>query len=83
MGGRQPESIFTDQDQAMANAIKAVFSKSRHRLCSWHISKNAQQNLPGLYGNPDFHQRFNKCLNGCLTEMEFESTWNGMIEKHN
>ena len=22
-------------------------------------------------------------LNGCLTKMEFESTWNGMIEKHN
>ena len=67
----------------MANAIKVVFSKSCHRLCSWHISKNAQQNLLGLYGNPNFHQRFNKCLNGCLTEMEFESTWNGMIEKHN
>ena len=74
MRGRQPKSIFADQDQAMANAIKAIFSKSHHRLCSWHISKNAQQNLPGLYGNPDFHQRFNKCLNVCLTEMEFEST---------
>ena len=55
MGSRQPESIFTDQDQTMVTAIKAVFSKSCHRLCSWHIRKNAQQNLPGLYGNSDFH----------------------------
>ena len=30
MGGKQPISIFTDQDQAMANAIKEVFLKSRH-----------------------------------------------------
>ncbi|KAK9999104.1 hypothetical protein SO802_018707 [Lithocarpus litseifolius] len=83
MGGQQPKSIFTNQDHAMANSIKVVFSKSRHRLCSWHIGKNVQQNLLGLYGNPNFHQRFNKCLNECLTEMEFESTWNNMIEKHN
>ena len=30
MGGRQPKSIFTNQDQAMANAIKVVFPESRH-----------------------------------------------------
>ena len=28
MGGKQPISIFTDQDQAMTNAIKEVFPKS-------------------------------------------------------
>ena len=30
MGGKQPISIFTDQDQAIANEIKKVFPKSRH-----------------------------------------------------
>ncbi|KAL4603110.1 hypothetical protein ACB092_10G102300 [Castanea dentata] len=84
MGGRQPKSIFTDQDQAMANAINMVFSESRHRLCLWHISKNAQKNLVGIYGVPDFNQRFNHCLyGGCLNETEFESTWSKMIEMHN
>ena len=38
MGGKRSISIFTDQDQAMANAIKEVFAKSQHRLCLWHIS---------------------------------------------
>ena len=84
MGGRQPKSIFTDQDQAMANAINMVFNESRHRLCLWHISKNAQKNLVGIYGVPDFNQRFNHCLyGGCSNEMEFESTWSKMIEMHN
>ncbi|KAL4609988.1 hypothetical protein ACB092_08G020100 [Castanea dentata] len=69
MGGRQPKSIFTDQDQAMANAINMVFSESRHRPCLWHIN---------------FNQRFNHCLyGGCSNEMEFESTWSKMIEMHN
>ena len=83
MGGQQPKSIFTDQDQTMANAIKLVFPESRHRLCLWHISKNARQHLVGLYNNPDFYSRFDKCLNGCINEMEFESTWKDMIEKYN
>ena len=30
MGGRQPKSLFIDQDQAMANAINMVFIESRH-----------------------------------------------------
>jgi transposase-like protein len=51
IGGRQPKSIFSDQDQAMANAVKVVFPRSRHRLCLWHISKNARQHLAGLYSS--------------------------------
>ena len=84
MGVRQPKSIFTNQDQVMANAINMVFSESRCRLCLWHISKNAQKNLVGIYGVPDFNQIFNHCLyGGCSNEMKFESTWSKMIEKYN
>ena len=35
---KQPISIYTNQDQAMANVIKEVFPKSQHQLCLWHIS---------------------------------------------
>ena len=83
MGGQQPKSIFTDKVQAMANAIKVVFPESRHRLCLWHINKDARQHLAGLYSSQHFCARFNKCLNGCMTVMEFELTWREMIEKHN
>ena len=63
MGGKQLISIFTDQDQAIANEIKKVFPKSRHRLCLWHISQKKKK-LVGLYSNHDFHESFNKCLYG-------------------
>ena len=33
MGNKQPKIIFTDQDAAMSNAIKSVFTESSHRLC--------------------------------------------------
>ena len=84
MGARQPKFIFIDQDQAMANAINIVFTESRHRLCLWHINKNVQKNLVGIYGILDFNQRLNHCLyGGCSNEMEFDSTWSEMIEMHN
>ena len=68
----------------MANAINIVFTESRHRLCLWHINKNVQKNLVGIYGILDFNQRLNHCLyGGCSNEMEFDSTWSEMIEMHN
>jgi len=34
---KQPVLILTDQDASMKQAIPAVFDKSIHRLCMWHI----------------------------------------------
>ncbi|KAK0586038.1 hypothetical protein LWI29_038488 [Acer saccharum] len=39
-----------DKDKAMENAIKIVLKETRHRLCTWHIAKNATQHLASLYG---------------------------------
>lgn len=35
--GSEPKVVVTDQDAAMKRAIKDVLSRSRHRLCMWHI----------------------------------------------
>lgn len=35
----QPNLVLTDQDPSMKQAIAIVFTKSRHRLCMWHIMK--------------------------------------------
>ena len=35
MGNQKPKTIFTDQYQAMKNAIRVV--DTFHRLCLWHI----------------------------------------------
>ena len=71
MGNKKPKTIFTDQCQAMKNAIRVVLPNTCHRQCLWHISKNATENLPRHYGNPEFKSRFNKILYNCETEIEF------------
>ncbi len=54
MGGKTSKTIITNQDQAMANAIKKVFPNTCHHLCLWHIAKNAPSHLGSLNSNPKF-----------------------------
>ncbi|XP_037440187.1 protein FAR1-RELATED SEQUENCE 5-like isoform X1 [Triticum dicoccoides] len=42
---KQPRTIYTDQDTAMGNAIKDVFTEARHGLCTFHIMQNAIKHL--------------------------------------
>ncbi|GJW02674.1 regulation of nuclear pre-mRNA domain-containing protein 1B [Tanacetum coccineum] len=42
---KEPTMIVTDQDGAMKRAIEAVFTKSKHRLCMWHI----MQKIPSKF----------------------------------
>ncbi|TXG60642.1 hypothetical protein EZV62_015215 [Acer yangbiense] len=37
-------SIVTDGDRAMGKAISLVMPSAVHRLCSWHLERNAQTN---------------------------------------
>ncbi|KAK4589794.1 hypothetical protein RGQ29_020396 [Quercus rubra] len=71
MGNQKPKTIFTDQCQAMKNAIRVVLPDTCHRLCLWHISKNAAENLPRHYGNPEFKK------------IEFQSCWDAFLRDYN
>ncbi|XP_057802906.1 protein FAR1-RELATED SEQUENCE 5-like [Salvia miltiorrhiza] len=82
MNGKEPTVIFTDQCQAMMKAIDATFKSARHRLCQWHINQNAPSHFGSLNGNVDFKRLWYKCMNRVDTEMEFEETWNEMIETY-
>ena len=57
----------------MKNTIRVVLPDTCHRLCLWHTLKNATENLPRYYGNPEFKSKFNKILYNCETEIEFQS----------
>ncbi|KAL3724836.1 hypothetical protein ACJRO7_029926, partial [Eucalyptus globulus] len=82
MGNKAPKTIFTDQDQAMAKAIRTVFPNTQHRLCTWHIGKNANQNIGHLYNKPEFKDKyFSKLMYRCRSEDEFDSTWRKMDEE--
>ncbi|XP_055960664.1 protein FAR1-RELATED SEQUENCE 5-like [Mercurialis annua] len=81
MGGRAPKTIITDQDKAMSNAIGKVVPNTSHRLCLWHIAKNAPSHLGSLNSNDEFQRLFHKCLQGCESEVEFQQTWDEMMDK--
>jgi zinc finger SWIM domain-containing protein 3 len=43
--GKQPKTIYTDQDAAMGKAVKEVFLESWHGLYTFHIMQNAVKHL--------------------------------------
>lgn len=84
MGNKAPKTIFTDQDHAMANAIRTVFPNSDHRLCIWHIGKNATHHIAHLLGKPGFRDKYwHKLLYRCESEIEMETTWKAMCQEWN
>jgi hypothetical protein len=74
MENQKPKTIFTDQDPAMAKAIGEVMPNTSHRLCLWHIFKKVPSYLGPLNSNPQFLSVLNKCMQGCDSEEEFQST---------
>ncbi|KAH6778399.1 hypothetical protein C2S51_009711 [Perilla frutescens var. frutescens] len=61
-----PITIFTDQDDAITNAL----------------SKNAVSRFGRLKGNKDFNDAFQRYLTRCVNKEEFERCWASMISDH-
>ena len=71
MSGKQPQTIFTNQCAAMANAIEKVFPETKHKLCVWHICQNAAKRLSRVFHGPDqFAIDFGKCVYDHKNEIE-------------
>ncbi|XP_057744765.1 protein FAR1-RELATED SEQUENCE 5-like [Arachis stenosperma] len=45
MGEKSPKAVITDGDLAMRDAIKNVLPAVTHRLCGWHLQRNACENI--------------------------------------
>ncbi|KAF7841298.1 protein FAR1-RELATED SEQUENCE 5-like [Senna tora] len=45
---KRPQTIFTDQDQAMAKALREVMPEVYHGLCTWHLMQNGIKHLGNL-----------------------------------
>ena len=45
MKGKSPKLVITDGDLSMKNAIQRVFPDAKHRLCGWHLIRNATSNV--------------------------------------
>ncbi|XP_020249425.1 protein FAR1-RELATED SEQUENCE 5-like [Asparagus officinalis] len=83
MSGIAPVTIITDQDKAMCGAIHKVFPKTRHRFCSWHLRRNALQNLQSMHNDygEDVGVKYNKWY-WSKSEEKFEKRWEEMRDKY-
>ncbi|CAA0825035.1 Protein FAR1-RELATED SEQUENCE 5, partial [Striga hermonthica] len=77
MGGKKPISVITDGDNSMRLAIENVLPEARHRLCSWHLQRNAAVNVHSTC----FCQAFYKCMDKICSKEEFERSWKDCIQK--
>ncbi|KAL6313815.1 hypothetical protein AAG906_010234 [Vitis piasezkii] len=75
MMNKKPISVVTDGDKAMRKAIKKVLPDTCHRLCSWHLQRNAFTNVH----IKDFSSRFARCMFMRGNEEEFEKVWHEMV----
>ncbi|XP_015964992.1 protein FAR1-RELATED SEQUENCE 5-like [Arachis duranensis] len=62
---------------AIRNAIRDVFSEVRHRLCDWHLIRNATSNVE----NPSFTFKFRKIMLGDYEIPVFKRKWVQLIEE--
>ncbi|XP_026405193.1 protein FAR1-RELATED SEQUENCE 5-like isoform X1 [Papaver somniferum] len=82
MSGRQPKTIITDHCATISKAISIVMTETHHRICLWHIFKNASKHLSHVYWMPGFLQCFSKCIYGYETEEEFIARWEKMLHDY-
>ncbi|KAL6126253.1 hypothetical protein ACLB2K_074304 [Fragaria x ananassa] len=78
MNNQKLIAILTDGDQAMRRAIEAVLPGCPHRLCTWHVSKNARNHLR----NNQALSEFRRCMWEEVTPYGFERRWTTMVNRH-
>ncbi|CAL1407495.1 unnamed protein product [Linum trigynum] len=79
MGGKKPSSVIIDGDKAMHQAVSQVFPKAAHRLCSWHIDRNAGDMKLGV----KFLQGLNYLMKNRMSIKEFEEKWQRLVTETN
>ncbi|CAN1849957.1 Protein FAR-RED IMPAIRED RESPONSE 1, partial [Linum perenne] len=75
---RAPDTIFTDQDAAMAAALKKEMPDTFHGLCTFHILQIARRNLGS---SQDFVLNLLMLFYNIDTESDFDCAWKMMIKE--
>ncbi|XVF38571.1 hypothetical protein REPUB_Repub20aG0113600 [Reevesia pubescens] len=75
-----PKSIIADQDMTIQQAITEVFPRTCHRFSLWQIRAKEQENLRSM--PIEFRYEYEKCIYQSQTTVEFNTTWNSLINKY-
>ncbi|PNX80761.1 hypothetical protein L195_g036772 [Trifolium pratense] len=78
MYGKHPKAVITDGDLSMREAIRVVFPNTRHRLCAWHLHKNACQHVK----DTNFLAQFKSLMYYHYTPETFESEWKRVVDSY-
>ncbi|XP_021724413.1 protein FAR1-RELATED SEQUENCE 5-like [Chenopodium quinoa] len=83
--GREPSCIITDQDPTMGIAIEKVFSKTKHRLCMWHIIRKVPEKVGTAFCNEtDFLKKLSAVVwDRDIDPHVFVDGWNSVMEEFN
>ncbi|XP_021761149.1 protein FAR1-RELATED SEQUENCE 5-like [Chenopodium quinoa] len=83
--GREPCCIITDQDPAMGIAIEKVFTKTKHRLCMWHIMRKVPEKVGiSLCNETDFLKKLSAVVWDREIDLHvFVDGWNSVMEEFN
>ncbi|XVF62732.1 hypothetical protein PTKIN_Ptkin09bG0031700 [Pterospermum kingtungense] len=76
-----PKSVIADQDMAIQRAIAEVFHGTHHRFSLWQIRAKERENLQSM--PTEFRYEYEKCIHQSQTTVEFNTTWNSLINKYN
>ncbi|CAN1177292.1 Protein FAR1-RELATED SEQUENCE 12 [Linum perenne] len=80
MKGKKPKTIFTDQDAAMAVAIREEMPDVFHGLWTFHRLQNARRNLGTSLFNQELVRRLLLMFYNVDTETDFNCVWTHMIK---
>ncbi|XVE65722.1 hypothetical protein DITRI_Ditri08aG0022400 [Diplodiscus trichospermus] len=76
-----PKSIIADQDMAIQQAIAEVFPGTHHCFSLWQIRAKERENLRSM--PLEFRYEYERCIYQSQTTVEFNTTWNSLINKYN
>ncbi|RYR03287.1 hypothetical protein Ahy_B06g082152 [Arachis hypogaea] len=65
MMNKHPKVVVTDADEAMKEAMNEIFSNITHKLCGWHLQKNATLRIKDL----DLCESFKKFIYANILEL--------------
>ncbi|XP_009801826.2 protein FAR1-RELATED SEQUENCE 5-like [Nicotiana sylvestris] len=83
MSAEKPKTFITDQDPAISFAVSLVMPQTYHRLCVWHLEKNAFKHLNHVFrAHASFPGDFSKLLYHYEYEEDFLFAWQEMLEKY-